>query len=76
MLMLSNKLKRTAQRLFEREQVYRSSVLLGLIILGNFSFKFGAKELVRASLFPTGCQLRSEPAPPATWIVPPGAGLS
>lgn len=76
MLMLFNKLKCTAQRLFEHEQVYRSSILLGLIILGNFRFKFGAKELVSASLFPRGWKLHSEQALPVTWIMPPGASLS
>lgn len=44
------------QRLFEHKQVYRSSVLLGLIITENFSLKFGAKELLSASL---SCELEA-----------------
>lgn len=70
-LMLFNKLKCTAQGLFEHKQVYRSSILLGLIVIGNFSLKLGAKELVPAFLFSTRWKLCSEQAPLVTWITPP-----
>lgn len=50
MLMFFNKLKCSPQRLFESKRVYRSSILLGLIITEKFSLQFGAKELVSASL--------------------------
>lgn len=73
MLMPFNKLKCTVQRLFEHRQVYRSSVLLGLIVTGNFSLKLGAKELVGASPFPMSWKLRSEQAPPVPWVMLPAA---
>lgn len=68
--MLFIKLKYAAQRHFEQKRACRSSVL-GLIIIGNFSLKFEAKELASASLFPVSWKPCSEQTPPVTWILPP-----
>ena len=47
------------------------SGLLGLVIRGNFSLKFGAKEVGGASFFPASWKLCSERGPPVLWIVLP-----
>lgn len=48
-------------------------VLLGRTIPGNFSFKFGAKELYSASVLPVRRKLASDQAPLISCIIPLGA---
>lgn len=73
MLIFFNKSKGSAESLFEHKQFYRSSVL-GLIIIGNFSLEFGAKELSSASVLPTSWKMCFRAAL-VTWIMPPGASF-
>lgn len=58
------------RRIFEHKQIYRSSILLGLIIIiGDFCLQFGAKELVSISLLPMNWKL-FRASFSYTWIMP------